>query len=74
MPQDTIPIVSREVPSVLQPVPRNKSPEPPQIEPDRANKISSAKIEEQKGDAVENNIKATQVVPFLKGYNVDKIA
>ena len=65
--------VCPEVPAVLQPVPRNKSPEPSQIKPDRVNKISSAKIEEQKGNAVESNIKATQVVPFLKGYNVDRI-
>jgi len=74
MPQDTISITGRELSKVLQPIPRNKRPESLPIEPDEKNKILLAKIEEQKGNAVENNIKSVQVVPILKGYNIDRFA
>jgi len=56
MPQDTISIIGREMPPVLQPTPRNKNPESKPIEPDRAKKFSLAATEEQKRNTLDNNI------------------
>lgn len=74
MPQDTISIVSREVPELLQPVPRNKRPGPLPINADEKIKIATSRLEENKGNAVINNIKAIQLAPKLKGYNIDNFA
>tara|TARA_B100000686_G_C16777876_1_gene969774 strand:- start:359 stop:580 length:222 start_codon:yes stop_codon:yes gene_type:complete len=71
MPQNFIPVVGKEVPEVLQPDQRIRNPKLP-IESDRIHNSVIAEIEKRKGDEVESNIRATQQIQALKGFNVDK--
>lgn len=74
MPQDIVPIVGRELPKVLQPVPRVKTPDSIPIQPDSEIRKELAVKEDQKGQAVESNISSTQQIQTLKGTNIDAIA
>ena len=84
MPQDTISIIGREVPPVLQPtsrnknilkpIPRNKNPESKPIEPDRANKFLLTAKEEQKRNTLDNNIVRATKSQAFKGSKVDMFA